>query len=393
MTRNEIPLVVVAVVFAMCGSALADFGPTGVDSSALGKGGAHTSEARGPSAVYWNPAGVGRSEGVLGVFSFGMLQRPDFGSNEFGSTERLFLAGSYGFGKEDALPEGLGLGAAIERPFPRFDYAARGGYPLGGGSVHRLGATVSQDYLEVLVAAGFRPLEADLLGGKGRLFVGMNLGLGFAYGNTSGDFRGPSVPGITELSEGKGTALLFPAGLGTQFTLSLDEIDLSLGVRYRGVMPLVDPVCLSFPRAGVDLAYTDLFMPPPQEGAVGLSVVFFDRLLHTLELSWYFFDGPDAFPNVVPHNYPVIKYGFEYRVPFDGDKKEIAMRFGLSSASVPENDRETIYTNSATGIYFGWGLELGPLACFDAYFTLQIPGEGDVDSDTFLASVSYGVRF
>jgi hypothetical protein len=167
----------------------------------------------------------------------------------------------------------------------------------------------------------------------------------------------------------------------------------AFAVRYRGVTPLTDARGLSFAQTGVDLTGADLYMPPPQEGTLALSVIFHECLVYALDLTFFFFDGPDAAPNVVPHNYPQVKLGFEYRIPFAQDEKEIAVRFGLSQASVPKDNLDSVYTNDALGVYFGWGFRLDPFAHLELYFTLQMPGEGDVDEDTFLASLSYSVTF
>jgi hypothetical protein len=137
----------------------------------------------------------------------------------------------------------------------------------------------------------------------------------------------------------------------------------------------------------------DLFMPPPQEGAIGLAVTFFERLTYSFEVAVLMFDAPDEFPNLVPHNYTVVKFGVEYRLPFRKTGRELAMRFGVSRSFMDPGNDETIFTTESTGVYFGWGVQVDPLARFDAYFTVQIPGEGDVDDDLFLASVSYGMTF
>ncbi|MHC4598909.1 MAG: hypothetical protein ACYS47_07885 [Planctomycetota bacterium] len=391
--NGTLVLLVLAVLLLRPAPARADFGPLGPDARALGKGGAYTAEAEGPSAVYWNPAGIGLLSGVHAALSYGTLQRPDFGSNDFGNTDRIFLGASFGTG-EEGKPGFLGLGAAIEKPFPRFDYAGVGRIASGASATpRRLSATSSQDYLEFLAAVGVRAFQTDLLGGKGRLHVGLSLGVGFSSNHVKASVVSLSGPLVSETADESGQELLIPASLGALFSLEGKSVRFSFGVRYRAVLSSSEADWVSFPQSKVDLTSADLFMAPPQEGAVAVSLMFFERLLYSLELSYLFFDAPDAFPNVVPHNYPTVKFGFEYRIPFAEGRRRIAVRFGVTN-SFPGTDQDsTVYTTGSTGVHFGWGLHLGPLARIDAYFTLQIPGEGDVDEDTFLASLSYGVKF
>jgi hypothetical protein len=386
-------LAVLGLGLAWAGPARADFGPMGVDGRVLGRGGTAAADAEGPGAVYWNPAGLTRFTGLLASLDYGMLQRPDFGSREFGATDRLLLGFSFGSGKKGA-PGSFGFGAALEKPFPRFDYAGSRRIVSGNmGTPRVLSVTASQDYMELLAGAGLRVFGGELLGGKSALRVGMNLGLGFSSNAVQGSLTSLAGPTVHETLDEAGMSLMLPGGLGLQFDLAFKAVTCRLGIRYRGVMPLSDPAWLSFPQGKLDLNEADLFMPPPQEGAVALSFDFFRRLRYSLELGWYFFDSPDKFPNFVPHSYPVLKLGFEYRIPLKGEGNSLTTRFGLSNSFIDDDALESVYSNPAAGVYFGWGLNLGPLTRFDVYFTLQVPGEGDVDDDTFLAGVSYSVRF
>jgi len=385
--------VILAAALFIASEARADFGPLGPDARILGKGGAAVADAEGPGALYWNPAGLRRTPGISASFSLGLLQRPDFGEGKFGSTNRLYLAAVFA-PKSEGLLGALGAGLAIETPFPRFDYSGQRRIVSGLTSTPKLVAVdASQDYMEILAGVGGRFLRTSFAGRKASLLLGLSFGLGFSSQSADGQLTSLAGPSLTETKSGSGQQLHLPVGFGAMFILDGDRVDISFGIRYRGVPPLSDKTFLEFPQGKVQLGTGDLFMPPPQEGSIGVSAVFLERLTYSLEFTYLFFDGPDAFADTVPHNYPVLKLGFEYRVPFAQEKKELTMRFGYSRAMVDSDNDETVYTASASGLYFGWGLKIDPLADIDFYFSLQMPGDGVVESNSFLASVSYSVRF
>ncbi|MCU0723265.1 MAG: hypothetical protein MUC63_06575, partial [Planctomycetes bacterium] len=167
----------VALVWASA-PASADFGPIGVDCRELAMGGAAAADARGPSAVYWNPAGLRRDSGLRGVLGFGMMQHPDFGESEYGVTDRPFLGVSWA--PEDEKGP-LSLGAALERPFPRFGYDGRGVVAAGSpAQLASLDMTSSQDYLEILAGVGVRVLGTKVSDLELTIDAGMSLGLGFS---------------------------------------------------------------------------------------------------------------------------------------------------------------------------------------------------------------------
>lgn len=393
--RSATILGILAVAAAACGPAAADFGPLGVDCKALGKAGAVAAEVDGPAALYWNPAGLARRPGFLAAFSFGMLQRPDLGLAEYGSTDRTFLAAAWA-GEGDGLAGRIALGLAVEKPFPRFDYAGSRRLLLGPTPAPMiLAVDSSQDYLEILAGLGVKAFEGKVAGRDSVLRAGMSVGLGFSSNSVSASLTSLTGPPLTEVEAAAGQTRLLPVGLGVQFSMDLgSRVQATFAVRYRGVLSLGDEVWITFPQQQVDVTTADLFMPPPQEGGIGLSLDFFDSLVYSIELGYVFFDGPDAFADFVPHNYPVLKMGFEYRVPLPGPgDKELSMRAGFSNASVGGDNLETVYTASARGVYLGWGYRPDPLAQLDFYFTIQLPGDGPVEGTTFLASASYGIRF
>jgi len=384
------PILVLGGMLLAAAPAAADFGPTGVDARVLGMGGASAADASGPSAVFWNPAGIRRIRGLSAVLGFGMLQHPDPGEREYGVTDRPFLAASWAPEDEDGT---FAVGAALERPFPRFGYDGRKVVPAGSvPAPSLLDVTSSQDYLELLAGLGVRTFRSRASGVTATLDLGFALGLGFSSNEAQGSLNDAGGAWGPEFASGTGISLLLPGGFGIALSLEGKIVKASLGIRYRGVLPLGDRDWVSFP-SGYALAESDLFMPPPQEGGVGLAVVFYRRLTYSLELSYLFFDAPNAFPNHVPHKYPVVKLGMEYRVPFQKDTRELAMRFGYSQSTIDSDALPSIFTVESTGVYFGWGVRIDPLARFDAYFTVQFPGEGDVDGVSYLASVSYGLSF
>jgi hypothetical protein len=372
----------------------ADFGPLGVDCQALGRGGAFSAEAEGPAALYWNPAGLRTRPGFRTVFSTGLLQRPNFGSDDYGNTDRLYFGLSIAPDTKGILGM-LALGAALEKPFPRFDYSGQTQVtPAGGGNPSLLAVTSSQDYMELMAGLGIRPLSGKIGDAEASLYLGFSAGLGFSSNGVQASLTPLSGPGTPEVAEESGLEQLIPYGVGLIYSMKFKGFSFGIGIRFRGVLSQSqDDVWVTFPQGNVDLTSKDLFMPPPQEGTIGLSGAFFDRLFYSLEITYLFFNGPDAINDIVPNSYPVLKFGFEYKIPLEGKATDLAVRFGLSDTIISTDAQDSVYTSGAMGIYFGWGIHLGPLTQIDAYFTLQMPGEGVVEDDTFLASVSYGVKF
>jgi hypothetical protein len=386
-----LPVIALGGLLLAATPAGADFGPLGVDTRELGMGGAAAADAEGPSAVYWNPAGLRRTGGLRAVVGFGMLQHPDPGELEYGVTDRPFLAAAWGPEDEKGL---VSIGAALERPFPRFGYDGTDTVLAGPSStLSRLDVTSSQDYLELLAGVGVRAWREKISDLTATVDLGFAIGLGFSSNFVHASLDDYGSAWAAEFHEASGTSLLLPGGIGLAVALEGRVAKVALGVRYRGVLALGDEPWVSFEQSGFELTEADLFMPPPQEGGIGIAVTFFRQLTYSLEFAYVFFDAPDAFPNHVPHNYSVLKFGVEYRVPFQKETRALAMRFGVSQSMIDSDALPSIFTTESTGVYFGWGVVVDPLARFDAYFTIQVPGEGDVDANTFLASVSYGLTF
>jgi hypothetical protein len=385
-----------AALAAVAGPASADFGPLGPGLRALGKGGAFTAEADGPAAVYWNPAGTRAAGGLRITLSYGLLQRPDFGMREFGNTDRPFLGATFAPEDEAGKPGFFGVGLCVMKPFPRLDYrTAPTSVEISPGTSRMLSAVLRSDYIEILAGAGFRVLDFAAFEKSARfdLNLGLSAGLGLSDDSVYGhlyDAAGTSLLGAEHYA---GTNILVPGGVGLTFGMETKAVRLALGLRVRGVMGLSETAVLTFASESAEFTTADLFMPPPMEGCAGLSVAFFERILYSVELAYCFFDAPDAFPNVVPQDYPVVKFGFEYRVPSQDKSTRLDLRCGFSQTLIDSDADPSIYTTDATGIYVGLSLLLGGPACFDFFFSYQIPGEGDVDESSYVASFSYRIKF
>ncbi len=385
---------------AFAAPAAADFGPLGPDAGPLGKGGAWAAEAEGPSAAYWNPAGLGRGRhGFDFLFSYGMLQRPDHSAGEYGATNRFFIGCSWlEEGGEKDRPGLFGAGLAAGTPWPRFEYSGVRQVAPGAGGSAFLSMKSSEDYSEVLAAAALNPLRGigTPLGGMS-LSLGLSIGLGMSSSAATGGLYQSPGGALLESDSFSGMRVSAPVSLGLIFSLSGGFLNLDFGVRYRGVLGLSGGDALSFPNQGYKVAADGAFMPPPQEGAIGLSALFFKRIAYSVEFSWLFFDSPDEFPNAIPHSYPVFKFGFEYRAigPEEGeeygDSNALFLRFGVTQSFIGTDNDPSIFTAESTGFYLGLGLKFGPVH-IDVFFTQQIPGEGDVDKDSMLAGVSVGMR-
>ncbi len=375
-------------------AAWADFGPLGPDAESLGKGGACVASAEGPSSAYWNPAGAASGQsGFAFLFSFGMLQRPDFSVNEYGATGRLFLGMSWVTeGEEAGKPGILGLSLAFGTPYPRFEYNGTAGVDFDNGGSGWLTMKASEDYSEIAAAAALTPLSGieTPLGGFG-LSAGLGLGLGFTSCEAAGGIYSSSGMMLLDNMEYSGISVCFPVSLGVVASLKSDAIGISLGIKYRGVISAGSGEVFDFQdRYSVDEA--GAFMPPPQEGVVGVCATFFKRISYSLELSYLFFDAADEFPNLVPHNYPTVRFGFEYRAigSEEGGANALFLRFGFSQSIIGSDAAASIFTSESTGFYLGIGVKAGPVRV-DFFFTQQIPGEGDVDTDATLAGISVGI--
>lgn len=395
MGRHATALLCAGIVLcAAAGAARADLGLLGVGPRALGKGGAYAAEAEGPLAPYWNPAGAGRRPGLHVELDFGLLPRPDAGQNEWGGTAQWLLGASWAPGGEgEDRPGAFGLALAVEKPMPRFDYFGSRILAPSGGSPRRVDVSVSQEYLEALACASLRAFDTELAGGRLALHAGLGIGLGLSDNtvrwNVFPALGGPSV----DSDRYAGTGLALPGGLGLQAVFTADWVEASLAVRYRGVLDLSSHRVFSYPTQPGGLEASDLFLPPPQEGTVGVSAVFYERIAYSLGLTWCFFDAPDAFPDCVPHSYPLVRFGFEYRIPSEDGERQLDLRFGFAQ-SFPGSDKPaSVHTAASTTLSLGFGLRLGALGRIDFYFAYLIPGEGDVDEDAVLGGLAYGKSF
>jgi hypothetical protein len=371
-------------------SARADLGPLGVGPRALAKGGAFTAEAEGPLAAYWNPAGVRRAGGLIVETAFATLQRPDYGSDTYGNTLGAFLGLSWTPVEDDGKPGFFGLALVFEKPVPSWDYDASGLFS-GGGTPRPVSVSVGQDYSEVLAAAAVQAFTLEVGGGTLSLSMGLGLGLGFSA-NVARYNVPPLTSGTPDADQYTGTDLALPGSLGLQLHFETEELAMTFALRYRGVLALSDSEVVAFSDGPGELRSADLFGPPPQEGSVGIAGLFFKRIAYSLELTYVFFDAPDAFPNVVPHNYPVLRFGFEYRIPSADGTRELGLRFGFSQSFIDTDAWSSIYTSPSTTYSVGIGVKLDDLARIDFFLTLLDPGAGVVDEDHILAGIAYGLK-
>lgn len=373
-------------------AALADFGPLGPDAGPLGKAGACVASAEGPGAAYWNPAGAARGpSGFDFLFSFGMLQRPDFSAAAFGASSRYFLGMSFvPEGGEAGKPGIFGFSLAFETPYPRFEYNGAADVLLDGGGSAVLSMKSSSDYAELAAAAAFAPLSGveTPLGGLS-LSAGLGFGLGFSSSAASGGLY--SGGALIEEAGYAGTRTAIPVSLGVIASIKGGGIEVSLGVKYRGILSAGAGDALSFPVFGYAVDSAGAFMNPPQEGVLGLSATFFERISYSAELSYLFFDAAGEFPNLVPHNYPTFKFGFEYRAVGSAEEGgALFLRFGFSQSVMSTDAVSSVFTSESTGFYLGAGFRAGPVRA-DFFFTHQIPGAGDVDEASTFAGISVGI--
>ncbi|GEM_PF-1934661 len=370
-----------------------DSGLLGVGAEALGQGGAATTTIEGPSALYWNPAGVIGNEGSRLLLSFGLLQRPDLSESAYGNTER-YLVGTSLIHPPRGTFEAYGVFFAVQKPYPRIEYREERTFLDAGGQEQLLQVGLSSDYGEIIAGASYYLLSWGSLGCRWDLRAGFAAGVGYSHNTCRGSVTTGSGSTGLDTDENVRESAVAPLGAG----LILDcrpggPVDVSAGVSYRGRRFLAGDRILAFGEGGLELFSKDVLpLFPSDEFRLGVSAEILGTFTMSAGADWMFVRTPDWFRSAFPRRQMNLRGGLEYRQPVGFPLEALAFRVGVSRSFVHAHRAPDPFTVDATGLYGGIGVVLEGQVTLDVFCSYHLPSDGAMENH-ILAGASLGRTF